>query len=521
MFYRCLDTSAQATELSIPENCESYQSLKQNQPKKGNTHLRKYETMNGRIKYSVMSLDELTLFKNRMERLLTERGITMDHPQMKEELSAAGCEISGDRIRFPKNVIDRALASVPRKFTLYAPDERYDMVFPHPQGSFYTRTCTGAPNYLPVEGEKHYITLNDTAEWFHLVNEMDQVDYVALPSTCDETVPGKAIDVFTLEQALRISKKHIWIQPYEADNTRYLIEMCAAAAGGMEQLRKRPICSFISCSVPVLKFKFMDAEILYECAKAGIPVQPCALPTAGANTPVTAQGTALAACADVLAQIVMLELLCPGLPVIATPLLFSMDMQTTYTLQSNTEITFGRLICMQAFEEGYGIPCHSYGTGTDSMTLDGQNMVERTSLIHMMAMSDASVLGGAGQMETAKTINPLALIIDNEIFGIARRLRAGLAVDDETLDFDELLEGDDEDGYLMSDHTLDHLHDAHRPDLFYKGFLREKNDEERTLLDRAREKYDAIMQKETPHMLDSETEEKLHGIVLRAAEELS
>ncbi|MCD7922752.1 MAG: trimethylamine methyltransferase family protein [Clostridiales bacterium] len=476
--------------------------------------------MQGRIKYNVMSPEELTLFKNRMERLLSERGAHMNHPKMKEELAAAGCTVTGDTVRFPKAVIDRALAAVPHTFTLYAPDETCNMTFPHPGGSFYTRTCTGAPNYLPVEGEKHYITLADTAEWFHLVNEMDQIDYVALPSTCDDSVPGKAIDVFTLEKALQISRKHIWIQPYETDNTKYLIEMCAAAAGGADRLREKPICSFISCSVPVLKFKYMDAEILYECAKAGIPVQPCALPTAGANTPVTAQGTALAACADVLAQIVMLELLCPGLPVIATPLLFSMDMQTTYTLQSNTEITFGRLICMQVFEQGYGIPCHSYGTGTDSMTLDGQNMIERTSLIHMMAMSDASVLGGAGQMETAKTINPLTLIIDNEIFGIARRLRAGLVIDDETLDFEELLEGDDEDGYLMSDHTLDHLRDAHRPELFYKGYLRDIRDEEKTILDRALETYDTLRKLPVPCMLDEEAKNTVHAIVLRAAEEL-
>lgn len=477
--------------------------------------------MKGRIKYNVMTNEELSLFNHRMETLLTKRGIHTDHEALKKELAEKGCLVDGDQVRFPEAVIRQALSSVPKKFTLYAPDEKYNMTYPNPDGDFYTRTCTGAPYYLPVEGEKHYITLKDTEEWFHLVNQMDNVNFVALPSTCAEGIPKDAIDVYTLEKALQISKKHIWIQPYETNNTKYLIEMCAAAAGGADKLREKPFVSFISCSVPVLKFKYMDAEILYECAKAGIPVQPCALPTAGANTPITAQGTALAACADVLAQIVILQLLCPGLPVIATPLLFSMDMQTTYTLQSNTEITFGRLICMQAFEQGYGIPCHSYGTGTDSMTLDEQNMIERTSLIHMMAMSDASVLGGAGQLETAKTISPIQLIIDNEIFGIARRLRHGLEVNDETLDFEELLEGDDEDGYLMSEHTLDHFHEMHRPELFYKGYLRGENDEEKTLLDRALASYQELIQKEQIPALDPETAAKVHEIVERAAHELA
>lgn len=477
--------------------------------------------MKGRIKYDVMSREELALFNDRMERLLSERGIHTDHAALKKELAEKGCLVDGDQVRFPREIINQALSCVPKEFTLYAPDEKYNMTFPNPDGDFYTRTCTGAPNYLPVNGEKHYITLKDTDEWFHLVNQMENVNFVALPSTCAEGIPKDSIDVYTLEKALQISKKHIWIQPYETNNTKYLIEMCAAAAGGADKLREKPFVSFISCSVPVLKFKYMDAEILYECAKAGIPVQPCALPTAGANTPITAQGTALAACADVLAQIVILQLLCPGLPVIATPLLFSMDMQTTYTLQSNTEITFGRLICMQAFEQGYGIPCHSYGTGTDSMTLDGQNMIERTSLIHMMAMSDASVLGGAGQLETAKTISPLQLIIDNEIFGIARRLRHGLEVDDETLDFEELLEGDDEDGYLMSEHTLDHFHEMHRPELFYKGYLRGENDEEKTLTDRALAAYEKLSSKMAEPMLSDETAKQVHEIVERAARELA
>ena len=476
--------------------------------------------MQGRIKYDVMSQDELSLFKNRMEQLLIRRGIHTDHTKLKEELEQAGCIVENDTVRFPAEVIKKAVETVPKEFTLFAPDETYNMKYPHPAGSFYTRTCTGAPYYLPVDGQKHFITLEDTSEWFHLVNEMEHVDFVALPSTCADEIPGKAIDVYTLEKALQISKKHIWIQPYETENTKYLIEMCAAAAGGADQLREKPFVSFISCSVPVLKFKYMDAEILYECAKAGIPVQPCALPTAGANTPITAQGTALAACADVLAQIVILQLLCPGLPVIATPLLFSMDMQTTYTLQSNTEITFGRLICMQAFEQGYGIPCHSYGTGSDSMNLDGQNMIERTSLIHMMAMSDASVLGGAGQLETAKTISPIQLIIDNEIFGIAKRLRRGLAVNDETMNFEELLAGEDDGGYLMSDHTLDHFHEMHRPALFYKGYLRGEKDEEKTVIDRAEEVYRKLSRKPASCMLTPERQEKVHAIVARAAEEL-
>lgn len=347
------------------------------------------------------------------------------------------------------------------------------MAFPHPNGSFYVRTNTGAPNYRTARGELHAVTPADLDEWFPLVNAMENIDFVALPFASEHEVPPEAIDVFTLHKALLLSKKHIWIQPYGTESVSHLIALSQAAAGGERALRARPIVSFISCSVPLLSFKHMDAEIILRCAEAGIPVQPCSLPTAGANTPVTAQGTALVCCAEVLAQIVMLELLCPGLPVIATPLLFSMDMKTTCTLQSNPEITLGRLICMQFFRESCGIAVHSYGCGTDSAALDAQNGMECASLMHMMALSDADVLGGAGQLETAKTISPIQLILDNEALGIAKRMRRGLVIDDEMLDTDELF-GDPEeltDGFIMTDHTLRHYAEATRPALFNRGGL--------------------------------------------------
>lgn len=472
--------------------------------------------MKGRVKYNVMTQEETCLFADRMEQLLSIRGIELDHPQMKGELAEKGCIVEGNHVRFPMEVIRQALACVPAEFTLYAPDEKNNMIFPHPEGSFYTRTCTGAPFYQTVDGEKHLATLDDCSNWFALANELSNISFVALPSACDYSVPEESIDIYTLERALHISKKHIWIQPYEAANTKYLIQMCQEAAGGAEALSERPIVSFISCSVPVLQYKYMDAEIIYQCAKAKIPVLPCSLPTAGANAPVTAQGVALVACAEVLAQIIMLELLCPGLPVIATPLLFSLDMKTTHTLQSNTEITYGRLICMQVFEEHYNIRCHSYGTGTDSVLLDEQNMIERTSLIHAMAMSDASVLGGAGQFDTAKTISPLQLIIDNEIFEIAKRLRGGLDINDETLNFDELIAGNDAGGYLRSKHTRKHCRAMHRSKLFNIGGAAKNNEKDKTLLERTTEFYENFMEKPLPELLSEECGAAIADIVKEA-----
>lgn len=458
------------------------------------------------LKTSIMDHSSLSRMKQRAEDLLEQRGVTVDHPELCVALSEKGCLVDNKQVKFPRALISQAVANVPSQFTLYSPSGDHDLVFPHPNGGFYTRTNTGAPNYRTPNGDVHPFRIDEAEAWFTLANSLPNIDFVALPSVSGSSeVPAEAVDLYALERALRVSKKHIWIQPYETESVRGLIEMSAAAAGGLDKLRQRPTVSFIACSVPLLSFKHMDAEIILRCAQVGLPVQPCSLPTAGANAPVTAQGTALVCCTEVLAMIVMLELLCPGLPVIATPLPFSMDMMTTYSLQSAPEITLCRLLCMQFFEEGYNIRAHTYATGTDSLTLDGQNLIERTSLAHMLALSGGSVLGGAGQLETAKTNCPLTLITDDEIFGIARRLRQGMVVDDEAMDIEDLF-GDPEDledGFIMTEHTLRHYSEYTRPPLFSRvGTSTWKEAGCPTFEDRVRSRYKELQQNPVRHKLN-------------------
>ena len=227
-----------------------------------------------RLKMQVLDSSGLRHMKERTEQLLAERGVTIKHPALCQALADKGCQVDGEQVRFPRAVIAQAVAAVPESFTLCAPDERYDLPFPRPDGGFYTRTNTGAPLYLTAEGALHPYTLEDAAEWFRVCNAMEHIDFVALPSTSSDSIQTEAVDVRMLEQALLVSQKHIWIQPYESDNVSHLIAVAQAAAGGAEALRRRPIVSFISCSVPLLHFKHMDAEVIYRCAQPASRCSP-------------------------------------------------------------------------------------------------------------------------------------------------------------------------------------------------------------------------------------------------------
>ena len=475
--------------------------------------------MAGVLSARILSTKDIDFMKGKVEALLSTKGVKIDHPKVMELLKNAGAEVEAASgcVKFPKSIIDKALQSIPKKFTLAAPDPKYDLTFPHPQEVFYTRTCTGGMNYLTVDDEYHNVTIEEVADWIKLINSLENIDFCALPSTSPKSVPGEAIDIHTLRTVLEHSKKHVWVQPYEAENVKYLIDLAITRAGGKEEFKKRPIISFIVCSVPPFQYKYMDMEALYQCCMNGVPVQPCSLPAAGANAPITPQGIALLAATEVMAMIIMAQLMAPGLPVIATPLLFAMDMMTTYTLQSPIETTRGRMAAMQLFEEGYGIRAHSYGSGTDSFVLDGQCMIERTSLAHMMALSGASVLGGAGQIEVAKTISPIQLIIDNDIFAMTKKMLSGMEINEDMVAWNEMMELTGKESFVDMDHTFEHFRDSLRLTTFNRdsrpNWVKSGS---KDIMGRAKEAYQEHKASYEPIAVSKEVLGKMDAIVAQA-----
>ena len=72
-----------------------------------------------RMKMQVMDEKGLNLMKDRVERLLAERGVQIDHPALCAALAEKGCKVEGAQVYFPREVIRQAVAAVPQEFTLY------------------------------------------------------------------------------------------------------------------------------------------------------------------------------------------------------------------------------------------------------------------------------------------------------------------------------------------------------------------------------------------------------------------
>jgi len=451
------------------------------------------------------------------------KGFKIESPRMLQVLAGAGAQVDQESqvAKLPRGLVESALKTVPQSFALCARDPRHDLVFPHPEDGFYVRTNTGATLYLDPGAEKlRRLRVADVAAWGRLVAQLENIDVCAFGTPAD--VPQATADIHGLRALLSNSLKHTWIQPYDEQNVGLLLELAAAAAGGETAFRERPLVSLIACSLTPYTFKPMDTEVILQAAAHGAPIMACSLPSQGGTSPVTPIGTALVAGVEILAMVVMAQVLRPGLPVIATPLVFAMDMTSGRVGHSSPEALAGAAAAIQFVKQGLGLPGHTYGTGSDSPVYDQQVSVEAALQAATMAYAGVDLLGAAGQFHTATALSPLQLIIDNEVMGMLKRLVRGPVVDDETLGWETILSVPHGDTFLLSEHTYTHCRDAWRSRLFTRESeetWRERSGKQ--LSERVLERYEEIMAAPQEPVVSDAVAEAMAQVVKQADERLA
>lgn len=472
------------------------------------------------LKISHLSVGEVSLMAEKCLKLLEVKGVKVNHPEALKLLDSAGAlvDFESRQVRFPVKLVETALSKLPAGFRLAGGSSDHDLPLPNPGGGFYLRTNTGANNYLDPETRAcRDLTLADLAHWGRLVEVMEQVDFCPFPFPND--VPPGSADVHALKTLLENTSKHIWVQPYSLESIPYLFELASAAASP-HSLEEKPLISLIACSLTPLEFKAMDLEVIIRCCRQGVPIQACSLPSAGGTSPITIAGTVLLAASEVLAMAVMAQLIRPGTPVIGTPLIFTLDMQSGKALQSSAEAVLGAAGAVRVIKHAFGLPTHTYGSGSDSPVPDGQSMIERTLQGMMVAGSGADILGGAGQLDVATAVSPVQLVIDNDLAAILKRMVRGVEVSDETLNWEDLLDTPPGGHFLERMHTLRHCREAVRPRTFLRA-VREiwQMEGGKDLYARALERLNDLQRDLRPRDLLGEVSRDL-GRIVRQADEI-
>jgi len=442
-----------------------------------------------RVTFGFLTDSEVEYLKARVEDILADYGVAILHPEAHKKFLAAGAKPGTDanRIRMPRELIREAMTATPKTARLGGKDPRFNLDLPRGDKGFIMRTGTGAHGYVnPRDASYRNMDLDAVNEIAAVANTLDEVGFIAHPFV--HGVPEKTSDIHSYGRLTSRTQKHVWMQPYQWENVEYLMKIAAIAAGGEDALRANPITSCITCSFTPLEFKFMDTHCIIEAGKYGVPLHACSLPSSGGTAPLSVASMAIMAAAEIVGMTVMAHILAPGTPVIATPLMFTLDMRTGSALQSCVESLQAASLSIQLMKRGWGMLAHTYGSGSDTPDVDVQGMAERSLLAQVVALAGADILGGVGQLECATVFSPVQAVLDNEVGAMMRRFIRKPSLELEALNWDEMMKIRTGGHFLDSAHTIATCRDQLTP----KVFKRQGRDDyekggRRTAFDEARE----------------------------------
>ncbi|GFP35827.1 trimethylamine---corrinoid protein Co-methyltransferase [Candidatus Hakubella thermalkaliphila] len=334
-------------------------------------------------------------------------------------------------------------------------------------------------------------------------------------------IPLKIRDIYIYAQLIKGTRKPCFAWIHDEASARYVLEIFKVVAGGAMELSHKPrVVAFVEATSP-LQYGKESLDVLIQFSKLGLPVGFGPMSMAMATAPVTLAGTVAQENAEILAGIVVSQILHPGMPVVYWGVPHIMDPRTG-------NISFGSpeqglmAAAIAQIANYYGLPVGLNVGLTDAKMPDAQAGLEKGMTLIMGALAGADIPGHMGISGADQGASLEQLIIDNEMVGYIKRILRGFEVTENTLAFDVLARVGIGGNFLVDEHTLTH----YKSEIWMPRICDRENWESwltcggKNMLDNAVEEKERILREHISEPLDDDMQKEIDKIVAVAEREL-
>ena len=406
---------------------------------------------------NVFSQDELEAIHKGACHILKHTGVLVEMEEAAERLSSAGARVvkKGPNwlAKIPEWMVTDSISSVAKSVTYYARDPEKD--FYMEKGHVGFGTFGEQVNIIDLDTRQCRNTIKeDCNNVYRLIDALDGLTWCQR-TVCPGDKPAAFQAVHNFESLITHNSKHITIGMGDKQSVETMVKMAAAAMGGMDQLRERPICTCSCCVTSPLALTTQFCETLIAASEAGINVDIMAMALSGGTGPVTLAGTIVQTIAEHLSGLVLAQTIKKGSTVTFGSCSTIMDLKTGLTSVGAPEWSMvGTAIARMS--RYYGIPCRIGAGVSDSKAPDAQAGYEFSFSVLPIALSGANMIFGAGGLETGLTFDYAKLIMDHECIKNILQLISGVKVDSESMVLNLIDEIGPGGSYLTHNHTFQH-----------------------------------------------------------------
>ncbi len=450
-------------------------------------------------------------------KILENTGVKFPSEKALKIFAEQGAEVDFDSqiVKIPRNLVLKAMSTVPRYFTLGARDPELDLQL-QKGVSFFTNDGCGHDVIDSLTGERRASRKSDVGMMARINDYLTSMAFswtMVSAQDCGVTSPLHEIDV-----TWRNNSKHYQsVTMMGEELCRYGVEMAIVLRGSKEEVRRRPPISLIVCTIAPLVQDKEAIEGALILGDAGIPIAIMSMPTMGTTAPATYAGALAVGDAEVISATVLMQLANPGTPVFHSILHAWADPRTGgyvgYPLDSRARYAPVEMA------HHWGMPALGGAFGTESPELDSwQSAAEVATDPLLVAFAGAEIVTGIGLRDTYTLLYPEAIILDDDLYHQARYSLLDLEVNSETLAVDVINTVKPGGHFLSQKHTRKHMRTS-----MVRGVIHQLDEmgKYRNSVEYAREKTKWILDNHHPEPPSENVQKEINRILKNADQMLS
>lgn len=408
-------------------------------------------------KLKVLSDSEIQQIHEASLDILINCGVKILSSKMLSFLESKGLAVDWDKqtVRFTRDCIESALATIPPKFDMFNRDGEYAFTM----GDGVPKIAAGhnAVFWLDSDtGETRPSKVADVELFARICDQLPNIDIVGVPVMPQDMADPVASLLYGVKACIENSRKPMYFSTDRPDINRACIKLLQAAFAG--DMKTQVYGATQLSPTSPLYWEESVIEAIEDTVNTGVPIAILPEPIAGSSSPYTLAGLLTVCNTECLSGLIMIQMLNPGAKVLYANSWTTTDMRSGAALVGSVETTLCRIAAAQ-LAKFYKCPSHTTAPNSDNHAHDEQNAIEKTLSQFCAIGAGHDLIVNCGMFATGMTCSHEQLIIDEEISGMARRIAAGVTVNDNTIAKDVIKEvGPQGETYLVQDHTFEWLH---------------------------------------------------------------
>ncbi|MDW7730206.1 MAG: trimethylamine methyltransferase family protein [Bacillota bacterium] len=388
---------------------------------------------------SILTDDDLARIHDASVRVLEEAGMVFQSQKALDLLAKHGAKVTGKTAYIPRTLIEKSLSKCPKTFTWRALDESKSVQV---GSGLYAQAGGGSVYIQDMDNGRRPSKLADFINIQKLYQTSDVIDIAGFSPVDPSDLDAKDKHLYMQYEILKNCDKPVHGHVCGGPQAGQMLDMIEIAFGEDNLLQKHHVMGLSINSISPLGFGEDQIDTLFEYASRNQIIIAAPMAIGGASAPLSHVGMTVLVNAEILAIIVLTQLINPGNPIFMAPSSSFADMRTGAYSSGIPDGMLHLVSHIQLCRDYYKLPARVLCGSCDSKEVDAQAGYETMQNIMTCVFAGAGLIAHvSGVLEGIMTISYEKMIIDEELVRRAKYMATrSIDVSDEALSVDVIKE---------------------------------------------------------------------------------